>query len=211
MAEKDFFNADELIKTLTESVNENMKTFEDIINIKGALRREIYLYDIECGIGATVDGYIKFWNEYDKTHNIPVEEREPIKIYIDSCGGSMTDTFTIIDAIRMSTTPVITIALGCVYSGGFFAFISADKRLAYPHASFLFHEGSNSTSGTSGQFENSAKFYKKQLEQLKKLVLERTNISEEEYKEIHKDDVWYTVDEGIEKGFVDGLVTEYLI
>lgn len=201
---------DDLIEGVSDKVKENLKSFEDIINLDGALHREIYLFDITPGIGSSIDGYIRFWNDWDKRHNIPIEEREPIKIYIDSCGGSLTDTFTIIDSIKMSKTPVWTIAIGCVYSGGFFTFISGHRRIAYPHASFLFHEGSTGTSGTSSQFENYTAFYRKQLNQLASIVLNNTKITEEEYKDIRKDDIWYDVTDGIEKGFVDVIAEELI-
>lgn len=201
---------DDLIEGVSDKVKENLKSFEDIINLDGALHREIYLFDITPGIGSSIDGYIRFWNDWDKRHNIPVEEREPIKIYIDSCGGSLTDTFTIIDSIKMSKTPVWTIAIGCVYSGGFFTFISGHRRIAYPHASFLFHEGSTGTSGTSSQFENYTAFYRKQLNQLASIVLNNTKITEEEYKDIRKDDIWYDVTDGIEKGFIDVIAEELI-
>lgn len=204
------FDLDDLLNGIGENVKRDTKSFEDIVNLDGALDREIYVYDITSGTGTTVDGYIRFWNAYDKKHNIPVEERKPIKIYIDSCGGSLTDTLTMIDSIKMSKTPVWTIALGCTYSGGFFTFISGHRRIAYPHASFLFHEGSTSTGGTSSQFENYTNFYKKQLEQLKNIVLENTSISEDEYKDIRKDDVWYDTSEGVEKGFIDEIAEDFV-
>ena len=201
---------DDLVDALSTNVKKDIKTFEDLINLDGALNREIYLFDITSGTGSSIDGYIRFWNDYDKKHNIPIEEREPIKIYIDSCGGSLTDTFTIIDSIKMSKTPVWTIAIGCVYSGGFFTFISGHKRIAYPHASFLFHEGSTGTSGTSSQFENYTAFYRKQLNQLASIVLNNTKITEKEYKDIRKDDVWYDVADGVEKGFIDEVIEEFI-
>jgi ATP-dependent Clp protease protease subunit len=198
----------DLLNGVTDNLKENISTFEDVIALEGGISREAYLYDINPGTGSAIDGFIRFWNNYDNKLGIPVEERKPIKLYIDSCGGSLTDTFTIIDSIKMSKTPVWTICIGCAYSGGFFSFIAGQKRIAYPHASFLFHEGSTQNGGTSSQFENYTQFYKKQLEQLKKVVLNNTNITEEEYKDIRKDDVWYDVEDGIAKGFIDEVAEE---
>ena len=204
------FSLDDLMGDMKKNVKEDLKSFEDLVNLDGCLRREVYLFDISPGTGSTVDGYIRFWNAYDEEHDIPVEERDPIKIYIDSCGGSLTDAFTIIDAIKMSKTPIYTINLGCAYSGGFFVFISGHKRIAYPNSSFLFHEGSTGTSGTSSQFENYTAFYKRQLNQLKKIVLKNTFITEEEYSEIKKDDIWYDAEDGMNKGFVDEIATRFI-
>lgn len=202
------FDVNDLLNNIVNNVKEDIKTFDDVVNLDGSLKRELYLYDINEGTGSSLDGFIRFWNKYDDEHNIPVKDREPIKLYIDSCGGDMCETFIIIDAVKLSKTPIITICTGSAYSGGFFVFICGSKRIAYPHSSFLFHEGSTGTSGTAGQFENYTAFYKRQLEQLKNVVIENTNISEEEYKDIRKDDVWYTAEDGVEKGFVDEIAKE---
>lgn len=204
------FDIDDLFNTMADNVKEDIKSFEDLVNLDGYLKREVYLGDISYGTGTNVDGFIRFWNDYDDKHNIPIEERKPIKLYIDSGGGSLSDTFTIIDSIKLSKTPVWTICTGIAYSGGFFTFINGHKRFAYPRASFLFHEGSTSNGGTSSQFENYTAFYKKQLEQLKDIVLENTNISEEEYQTIKKEDIWYDVKDGIEKGFIDVILKELI-
>ena len=201
------FDLDNVLPEVFDNVKEDTKDFNSIINLNANLNREVYLYDIEEGTGASIDAYIRFWNEQDKKNNIPKEEREPIKLIIDSGGGLLSDTFTIIDSIKASETPVIGICIGIAYSGGFFSFIACHKRYAYPHASFLFHEGSTSSGGTSTQFANFASFYKKQLEQIKDIVIENTNISEKEYAEIKKDDVWYNVKDGIEKGFIDEVIS----
>lgn len=200
---------EDLLGGMLENVEDDMKSFDDYINLVMSLEREIYLGDITEGVGSSVCGYIRFWNKLDDKKGIDPKDRKPIKIYIDSNGGLLGDTLTMVDAIKLSKTPVWTICSGSAYSGGYFVFISGHKRIAYPHSTFLFHEGATGTSGTSGQFENFSAFYKKQLESLKDIVLENTKITEKEYQEIKRDDVWYFANEGIEKGFVDEIATEF--
>ena len=205
--------AEDMIIDVTDLVNnikEDIKSFDDFVSIKSAVNREIMIGEIDDGTGRYVDAYIRFWNRQDDENNIPIEDREPIKLYIDSCGGLLTDTFSIIDSVRMSKTPVIGICTGTAYSGGFFILISCDKRIAYSHASFLFHEGATQNGGTSGQFENYTAFYKKQLKQLKQLVLDYTKISEEEYEKIKREDIWYDTVEALEKGIIDEIAEEYV-
>ena len=203
---------DNLIDNLVENVkDDDNKTFEDIVNLDGSLNRELYLADIVSGTGMSIEGYIRFWNRYDEVNNIPVEEREPIKIYIDSPGGNLTDTYTMIDAIRMSTTPVWTICAGVAYSGGFFTFIAGDHRIAYPHASFLYHEGAVGQSSDAGKFRNFADFYQKQLDQMKDIVLEFTEIDDATYEEHRRDDWWMTAEEAMELGVVDEIAEGFVI
>ena len=200
----------DVLSSLVENVQEDAKSFEDILNLDNSLDRHLYVADIESGIGSTIDSMIRFWNRRDEEEGLNIEERKPIKIYIDSCGGSLTDAFTIIDSIRMSKTPVITIATGCAYSAGFFIFISGHKRIAYPHASFLYHEGSATNGGTASQFRNFADFYDIQLTQLKQIVLDHTDIDEDEYNKHKKDDWWMTAEDAINYGIADEIAEGFI-
>lgn len=204
------FNLDDLIGTVSDNVKDDIKTFEDVINLDGAVNREVYVGDICSGLGQTVEGYIRFWNKYDDKRNIPIEDRKPIKIYIDSNGGCLSDTFTMIDAIKLSKTPVWTICIGAAYSGGFFTFIAGHRRFAYDHASFLYHEGATATGADAGKFRNYAEFYQKELEQLKEVTLKYTKITPEEYKEHIKDDWWMTADEALKYGVCDEIAKEFV-
>lgn len=202
------FEAEELMSFLTQNVKEDIKSFSDIVNLEGNLNRELFVYTITEGVGSDINGYIRFWNSYDEKHNIPIDQRKPIKIYFDSDGGLLNETFIIIDSIAMSKTPVWTICIGSAYSGGFFSFIAGHKRIAYPQSSFLYHEGSAGNSGTAAQFQNFSAFYKKQLNQLKDIVLRYTKIDEKKYSEIVKEDFWLTAEEALELGICDEIAEE---
>jgi ATP-dependent Clp protease protease subunit len=199
---------DDLVDVMVNNVKEDIKNFDDVINISGSVNRELLIGEITDGLGASVDAYIRYWNQQDR--DIPAEDRKPIKLYIDSCGGSLSDTFTIIDSIKLSMTPVIGICTGAAYSGGFFILIACDKRIGYPHSTYLFHEGATGNQGTSGQFENYTAFYKKLLEKLKKHVIENTSIDENEYKIIKREDIWYDAEEALEKKIIDEITGEFI-
>lgn len=181
---------------------------DNIINYNNAKHRKLFLNEIDDGVGTAIDAMIRFYNQVDDDANIPVEEREPIKIYIDSPGGNLSDTFTIVDAITMSKTPVWGIVTGMACSGGFFSLLACHKRMGYKHSTFLYHEGAVGNSGTAGQFQNFTQYYLKQLEMLKELVIEKTNYTEETYKDIKKDDVWYTSNEALDLGIIDEIIEE---
>ena len=138
------------------------------------------------------------------------DSTKDISLYINSPGGLLTETFLMIDSIKMSKTPVWGIVTGTAYSGGFFTLIACHKRFGYKHSSYLYHEGATGNSGTAAQFENYAAFYKKELGKLRDLVLKNTHITEEEYATIKKDDIWYDAEEAIEKGIIDEIITELI-
>lgn len=193
-----------LIKQLYDSAKSNYD-FCDIIDLSNGLNRNIVLTDIDASIGDSVNSYIQFFNRIDQEKKIDANKRTPIKIYIDSNGGNLEACFTIIDAITMSKTPVWTINIGKAYSAGFFIFITGHKRFTYPNSSFLFHEGSTGIYQDANKFKNYADFYKQQLEQLRAITLEHTQIEPEEYDKHVKDDWWFNVDEALKYGVTDKI------
>ena len=200
------FDINDLMVCLEENVKEDVTSFEDIINLKSSLDREIYLSDISDGIGAVISSIISYWNKVDK--DTMDSCGKPISIIIDSPGGSLTDTFTIIDAIKLSKTPVHTIVIGTAYSGGCLVAMTGHKRYAYPHASFMLHEGSTSTGGDSHKFINYSKFYQLQLKQLRDIVISNTKMTDEFYESIKRDDYWLTAEEAKEMGMIDEIIKE---
>lgn len=198
---KDFF-------TQYDRNPDKIKSFQDIIREMSFADRELVLGSVTAEAALEIETMISFWNKVDAINNIDIDKRQPIKIYIDSEGGDLSATFTIIDAIQLSKTPVYTINIGCAYSGGFFSFLAGHKRIAYPHSSFLYHEGSIGYSSDAHKFRNMTEFYNKQLSQLKDHVLSKTKISAEDYEKIIKDDYWLTAKEALEKGVCDMIATE---
>ena len=198
-------NSIELIKELQNNGTEAIKSFDTVINLNAIYNRHCLIGDIDPDVGEAIESYIRFFNMMDDDLDIPVENRKPIILFIDSYGGDINACFTIIDAIKMSKTPIYTVNIGTAYSAGFFIAIAGHKRFAYPHSSYLYHEGSAGTQGTASQFENFASFYKKQLGMLRKHTLAHTKITEEKYEEIKKDDFWMTADEALELSVVDEI------
>lgn len=193
-----------------EEKNE-IKSYEKLIEEVSYLSREIIIGDIEDDSGIDVTMFIRFCNKIDNERNIPLEEREPIKLIIDSNGGSLSSCFTIIDAISTSITPVYTIVIGCAYSAGLFIAISGHKRFCYSKSSFLFHEGGLTSGGymDANKFKNFADFYKRTLKELKTIMLQYTAINEEWYKENQNEDIWLNAQEAKNLGMVDEILTVY--
>ena len=74
---------DDIIEAVKEKIKKESTSFEDVIVLESQLNREIFLGSIVDGVGSSVDTYIRYWNREDNKKDIPVEEREPIKIYVD--------------------------------------------------------------------------------------------------------------------------------
>lgn len=203
----------QLISRLLNKEDEKIKDFSSVLNLSSQLAREVFIGDvIDEEIGDAVEGAIRFWNRADDERYIEPEDREPIKVYINTPGGSLHATLTMVDAIKMSKTPVITINTGTAFSGGFFVFIAGHRRVSYPNATFLFHEGSTGGGGPqdAGKFRNYASFYDKMLEKLKVLTLENTKIAEEVYDKHKLDDWWIFAEEAMKLGICDEIISEFI-
>lgn len=190
---------------------DNSINIEDSTNTLAFLDRTLYLTDvIQPESAISYADMIKFWNIVDDIDEIPVEEREPIKIYIDSPGGDLDATFSIIDAIALSKTPVWTVTIGRGCSGAFFIGIAGHKRFGFPHSTYLFHEGCAENGGDAHKFIQGVKFYETRLEMLREHTLKHTKITEEKYKKHKKDDLWMTAEDAIKYGVIDEILTEIL-
>ena len=199
----------ELLENLIINRNE-VKNFDIVIEQNSCWQRHLYLGSITPEVGDSIENFIRFWNQMDDELNLPIEERNPIKIFINSDGGDLDATFQMTDAIKMSKTPVWTINTGTAYSGGLLVFITGVKRIAYPHSTFLYHEGSTAMGGDAGKFHNYADFYKKQMEMIKEIVMQNTKITDEQYQEHIKDDWWFTAKEAIEVGICDTITDHFV-
>lgn len=187
-----------------------VKTFSDVLDQSGGINRELLIGDVDEEYATGAEMAIRFWNLMDK--DVPIEERMPIKVYINSYGGSVTAGLTVIDAISMSKTPVYTIVMGTAYSMGLEIAISGHKRYCYKNASYLFHEGSIRTGSIdANKFKNLADFYKKELERTKQNLFRYTAVTEEWYKEHQNDDVWLFSEEALELKLVDEVIEEFIL
>lgn len=212
---------EEMVAAYEEEELKNMSSLElvsdpeAIIDVEATLesfdfrQRSIFLTEeITQDHANSVFEVIRFWNEIDRMDEIPKDEREPIRIYINTPGGDLDATFSIISSIKLSETPVHTVTIGTGYSGGFFIGISGHKRYGYPYSSYLFHEGSSMDGGDAHKFIQRTDFYKKQLARLKKLVIDNTKISSEQYDEYRKDDWFMEPEDALKYGVIDEIVKE---
>lgn len=173
------------------------------------LERQIYInQDLNEDVGQMVLQRIQMWNREDDCNDTPIKERLPIKIYIDSDGGLLSTAFQIVDVIKASKTPVITINTGTAYSGAFLILIAGDERWALPHSSFMFHEGSATHTGDAHKVIQQEKFYQTMLKQIRNLVLKSTKISPQCYAEHKKDDWYFGVNQALKLGVIDEVCKE---
>ena len=150
--------------------------------------------------------YISRWNYEDV--GIPVEKRQPIRLFFFSPGGSLDINYSVIDCIKLSKTPVIGINIGMCASAAAYIYLSCHKRYMLPHSYFIFHQGSGTLSGTFEQICAQMEDYQSQVDELSRFMLDHTNYTEEEVANKIVGEWYVRKDEALEKGIVNGIIDD---
>ena len=139
---------------------------------------------------------------------IPCEERIPIKIYLNTPGGLLAETFSLATTIIMSKTKVITVNIGNAQSGGCILLLAGHERFALPYSTAMIHTGSGGVQGTYEQTEQAQKNYKRQVEAMGAYILERSQMDEKVYKRNKAKDWYLSAEEQVKYGIVQKIVTD---
>lgn len=148
------------------------------------------------------------WNKEDKLNNIPIENRKKIKIFINTDGGDVTAMNSIINAIQLSKTPVVTITMGKAFSAGAMIFLAAKERLMFKNSIIMIHKGSSGIISDVNKIIDYSKFLEKDNEFNRQYILENTNITPKKYKEVENKDWYIFASECLELGIATKIITD---
>ena len=137
-----------------------------------------------------------------------VEERTPIKVFIDSPGGDVCALWTTIKAIEISKTPVYTINYCTAYSAAADLLASGHKRFALPGTSVMVHSGSCMFGGTMEQAENMKKHFDKLGKKVTDYFLAHTKIDPKTFKKKAPSDWYMDEDDALQNGVIDEIITD---
>ena len=146
------------------------------------------------------------YNMEDK--NIPVEQRKPIKIFINSPGGDLDSTLAFIGMMNISKTPIWTIDACWAYSAAGLILMAGHKRYALPNTEALIHSGSGQLGGSYEQTAEQMKNYKYLVDKMRDFILSRTKIDQKLFKKQSTKDWYIYTDEMLNLGIVDEIVTD---
>lgn len=119
-------------------------------------------------------------------------EREPIKMYIDSYGGSVYQCLGLLSVMGRSKTPIHTICTGVAMSAGFMILISGHKRFAHKYSTPLYHQASSFIFGELKNIEDNVAEMKRLQDLLEEIVLEKTDIKKAKLKQVYVEKLdWY--------------------
>lgn len=146
-------------------------------------------------------------NREDK--NKPVEDRAPIKVFIDSPGGDVLALWTTIKAIEISKTPVYTINYCTAYSAAADLLVAGHKRFALPGTTIMVHSGSCMYGGTIEQAESMKKHFDKLGKKVTDYFLLHTKVNPKTFKKKAPSDWYMDEDEALENGVIDEIIDSF--
>lgn len=150
-----------------------------------------------------------------------VNAEKPIKLFINSPGGSVTSGLAIYDTMQFIKCPVHTYVMGQACSMGSFLAQAGEpgKRFVLPESRTMIHRVSSGTPGTSGsvhvqelQFEDAKRHYEESQKINKRLteLYVKHNTAGKTYEELFetmKFDTFLTAQEAVDAGLADNVIT----
>ena len=134
----------------------------------------------------------------------------PIKVILNSAGGSVYEGLFIYDTITDLVSKGIEITIearGVAASMGILLLQSASKRAVSKHTRIMIHEMSDICKGKTSQIEDETLETKKVNDMLRGMLAKRAKKTSEEIGNICKRrDIWMSAEEALEFGLIDVIV-----
>jgi ATP-dependent Clp protease protease subunit len=130
-----------------------------------------------------------------------------VTLYINSEGGSVNDAFALADMIRISKTPIGTVALGSLMSSAFLIFSSGftSSRGVSKNTSIMMHQFNHEYNGKYHDMKSYAKELDRINDRMIELIHINSNLTEDDVKRIivTPTDSWFAANELVNYGIAD--------
>ena len=139
---------------------------------------------------------------------LDAQSQDPIRIFINTPGGSADDGFAIFDMIRFVRSPVVNICFGLNASAGTIILLAAPKerRLALPNARIMIHQPSGGARGRASDIEITADEILKLRERANQLIAKECGRPFAKVEEDTNRDCWLSPEDAQEYGLISKII-----
>lgn len=130
---------------------------------------------------------------------------DKIYVHINSGGGALDATWTIIGAMLNCRIPIVTVVEGNVASAGTLISIVGGERWMYKHSYMLIHQLSDYFSGKFEELKDEMQNDELVMRQIRALYLERTKLEEDELDAALKRDLYWDAATCLKYGLIDKI------
>ena len=135
---------------------------------------------------------------------------EPIRLYINTEGGSLTDGFAIYDAIKNIDSPVVGIVSGLCASAGLIILAACDYRMSTANSIFFYHQPIMPFEMISSKIEINSlnSFYENIQERADNMIKKRAKLKAKDWNRYFKDKTsfYFDADHAEELNIIDSIV-----
>jgi ATP-dependent protease ClpP protease subunit len=138
-------------------------------------------------------------------------EIDPPKIYlhINNCpGGLVGQSFTIIDIIRQSKVPIVTIIEGESASAATLISVNGHERYITEHGYMLIHELRGGFWGKASDIEDDHDNIKECMRRIKNIYIRNSNLTDDELMKYLKHDIYWSAKDCLDNGLVDKILCD---
>ena len=136
-----------------------------------------------------------------------VDPQTPIRVLINSVGGSVVEGLAIYNLLRQHPGPVTTQVLGTAASIASIIMLAGDSREIAEDATVFVHAPRSVASGTAEQLEKDAELMRSVESQMTKIYVERTGQSEQTVRQWLTDEKTFTAAEAVEAGLATAILS----
>lgn len=132
--------------------------------------------------------------------------QEPISIYINSPGGSVTAGMAIYDTMRAVGSDVNTVCIGLAASMGAFLLSCGNHRACGENAEVMIHQPLGGSQGQATEIEIAAQHILRTKKHLTTILAKNTNQPYDKVAADTERDNWLTAQEALDYGLVDEII-----
>ena len=149
-------------------------------------------------------------------HELFEQSSEPITIYVNSCGGSVTDALAIYDVLRAAPCAIHLVGLGKVHSSALTILLAADKanRASYPNTEFMSHDISWKSDGPRAFLKDRVDQLERTVTQLLHIYTRDTNLSAEQARQMFFTDMadhYFSAEGALEMGIIAEVIAGEMV
>lgn len=143
------------------------------------------------------------------TYLVDEDSGKPIRIYLDSYGGSIDEGLAILDMIRSCGTPIETYCISTAYSMAAVLFAAGTGgRYMHPHAQLMLHQplvGRN-TGGNVTDMRKLSESLSEAQNEINRILAESSGRTIREIEKATGYDHYFSAHEAVDFGLCDGIV-----
>lgn len=142
-------------------------------------------------------------------HWLDAQSDDPIRLFINTPGGSADDGFAIHDAIRFIRSPVLCITNGLNASAGTIILLASPKerRFALPNSRIMIHQPAGGAQGKASEIQVTAEQILRLRKRANQLIADECGKPFEQVEKDTNSDHWLSPEEAQEYGLIGKILT----